>query len=108
MAVNLWDEVRSILGILPRYSKRNSSLLGELMITIRVVLRATWCLGQISSKIIFFARTNRGLLLGQLTLIGVVNNGALRVAVQEALGLGKAEGDLGRRVVARMPLHFFM
>lgn len=106
--MNLRDKIRPILGILSGHSKRNSPTLSELMVTIWIVLGATGRLGQISSKIIFFARANRGLLLRQLTLIGIVGDRTLRVVVQEAFGLRKAEGDLGRRVVAWMPLHFLM
>jgi hypothetical protein len=78
------------------------------VIAIRLVFRTRRSLREIFSEIGFLARTDGGLLLGELTVICVESNRALGVCVLESFGFGEAEGNLGWRVIEGMFLDLFM
>lgn len=108
MEVNLGYEVWSILGILSASPKCCSLFSSELIVAIWVVIHTCWSLWEIFSEVRFLARTDGGLLFGELTVISVESYGTLRIDVFESFGLGETEGNLGWRVIERMFLDLFV
>ncbi len=106
--VDLGDEVGLVGGLFATEAEAQSAVASVLVVAVRVVEVAGGSQVLVNEEDHFIGTADGSLATGELALEGVESDGAFRVVILEPLGLGEAEGELGRRVVGEVLLHLLV